>query len=258
MARADVTLQLQTIIGAGDDRAALRFNGAGTLHGEEVKLEGTSLGLAKLQDVDDPYRLTLNARAGRTTVNFVGTIVPSNTENVSGTLRSQGPDLSKRYPVVPAALPWTPPYNLTGELTHTRYVWDFRRIAGNAGESDLKGDVRIDVSKPRTMVTADLTSARFDSKDLGGFIGLPPGEPAQRAQTAEQQKEELGAGFRIGCCPTSRWSLRNCASTTPMSSFAVQASHGAQYPWTTSPLTWGSKMACCASIRWISVSRRVT
>jgi len=123
-------------------------------------------------------------------MNFEGTIVPSDTENVRGTLRLQGPDLSKLYPIVPAPLPWTPPYNLAGELTHTKHLWDFRRMKGTVGESDLKGDVRIDLSGPRSMMTADLTSARFDSKDLGGFVGLPPGEPAQRTQTAEQQKEE--------------------------------------------------------------------
>ena len=189
-ARADVKLALQTVAAAGDNRATLRFNGQGTLRGEAIRLEGTSVGLAQLQDINDPYRLTLAANAGRTSVNFEGTIVPSDTENVRGTLRLQGPDLSKLYPIVPAPLPWTPPYTLAGELTHTKYLWDFRQMKGTVGESDLKGDVRIDVSKPRSMMTADLTSARFDSKDLGGFIGLPPGEPAERAQSAEQQKEE--------------------------------------------------------------------
>ena len=69
------------------------------------ELDGTSVGLAQLQDIDDPYRLTLNARAGRTSVKFDGTIVPADTENLRGTLRLQGPDLSKLYPIVPAPLP---------------------------------------------------------------------------------------------------------------------------------------------------------
>jgi uncharacterized protein involved in outer membrane biogenesis len=189
ISRADVTLQLQTVDAAAEGRSALRVNGAGTLQGEAVKLEATSLGLAQLQDIDDPYRLTLKASVGRTTVNFNGTIVPAHTENVSGALHLEGPDLSKLYPVVPAPLPSTPPYNLSGELTHTNHVWNFRGIHGRVGESDLKGDFRIDVSKPRSMMTADLTSARFDSKDLGGFIGLPPGEPWQRLQTSAQQTE---------------------------------------------------------------------
>ena len=153
-------------------------------------MEGSSLGLAQLQNIDDPYRLSLRAKAGRTSADFDGTVVPSDTENVRGVLHLQGPDLSKLYPIVPAALPWTPPYNLRGELTHTKRAWVFRGMRGTVGESDLRGDVKIDLSKPRSMMTAELSSTRFDSKDLGGFIGLPPGEPSQRAQTPEQRSAE--------------------------------------------------------------------
>jgi len=185
--RADIKLSLQSTAAQGADRATLAFDGKGTLRGEPFSVEGKSLGLAQLQDIDDPYQLALNVRAGPTKVTFEGTVVPSDTENVRGTLRLQGPDLSKLYPLVPAPLPWTPAYTLSGELAHTKDVWDFRKFGGKVGDSDLKGDVRIDVSKPRTMMTAELTSARFDYKDLGGFVGLPPGE---RPSAAEQKKEE--------------------------------------------------------------------
>jgi uncharacterized protein involved in outer membrane biogenesis len=189
-ARANLTLELQTTATAGDDRAPLTIKGKGILRGEAIQLDGKSVGLAQLQDFDDPYRLTLNVRFGRTTLDFDGTVVPSDTENIRGALRLEGPDLSKLYPIVPAPVPWTPPYKLSGELTHTKQVWNFRGMTGTVGQSDLKGDVRIDVSRPRSMTTANLTSARFDSRDLGGLIGLPPGQPGQRAQTPEQQKEE--------------------------------------------------------------------
>jgi len=63
-----------------------------------------------------------------------------------------------------------------------------RRIKGIVGESDLSGAFQVDVSTRRAKTTADLASARFNYKDLGGFIGLPPGELA-RPQTAAQQKE---------------------------------------------------------------------
>jgi len=185
--RADIKLALQSVAAGGTARSTLAFDGNGTLRGEPFRIEGKSQGLAELQDIDDPYRLALNVRAGPSRVNFDGTVVPSDTENVRGTLRLQGPDLSKLYPLVPAPLPWTPAYSLAGELTHTKNIWDFRKFGGKVGDSDLKGDVRIDVSKPRTMMTAELTSARFDYKDLGGFVGLPPGE---RPGTADQQKEE--------------------------------------------------------------------
>jgi uncharacterized protein involved in outer membrane biogenesis len=99
----------------------------------------------------------------------------------------RGPDLSLLYPIVPAPIPWTPPYSLKGELAHTKGIWMFRRFKGVVGDSDLSGDVQIDVSTPRAKTTADLVSVRFNYKDLGGFIGLPPGEPL--SQTAAQQQE---------------------------------------------------------------------
>jgi uncharacterized protein involved in outer membrane biogenesis len=230
-ARADVTVELQTIPAAGDDPAPLIFNGKGVLHGEAVQLEGKSLGLAQLQDFDDPYRLTLNARFGRTAVDFDGTVVPSDTENIRGALRLQGPDLSKLYPVVPAPLPWTPPYKLSGELTHTKQAWDFRGMTGTVGQSDLKGDVRIDVSRPRSMTTANLTSARFDSKDLGGFIGLPPGEPGQRAQTPEQQKEERRRALSYRVLPDKPLELEKLRAHDAEVTF-----RGTSVKWSTIPM----------------------
>src|SRR5262249_52257459 len=107
-ARAELTIELQTVAPVdGDDRAPLVFRGGGILRGEAITLEGQSVGLAKLQDIDDPYRLSLTARFGGTALDFEGTVVPSDTENIRGTLRLQGPDLSKLYPIVPAPVPWT-------------------------------------------------------------------------------------------------------------------------------------------------------
>jgi uncharacterized protein involved in outer membrane biogenesis len=201
--RADLKLQLQSLISTGDDHQTLRFYGRGTWHGEAVQVEGKSPGPAQRQDIDAPYRMILNVRAGGTSLNFDGTVVPAETENLRGALRVQGPDLSKLYPLVPAPLPWTPPYNLAGELVHTkgRGSWEFLGMKGTVGESDLKGNVRIDVSKPRSMLTADLTSGRFDSRDLGGFLGLPPGDAAQHAQTAEQQAEATRRTFSYRVLP---------------------------------------------------------
>ena len=186
--RADVSVSLQTQAAEGEP-SSLRISGRGKLRGEAFELEAKSRGLVALRRVGDPYQLVLNARSGRTEVNFEGTIVPGDLENVRGALHLQGPDLSQLYPIVPAPLPWTPPYNLKGDLTHTKGLWVFRQIKGIVGESDLSGDFQVDVSARRAKTTADLASARFNYKDLGGFIGLPPGEPLARSQTLAQQKE---------------------------------------------------------------------
>ncbi len=100
-----------------------------------------------------------------------------------------GTDLSELYPIVPAPLPWTPPYQLAGELAHGKGLWTFRRFKEpSAWETDLSGDFKVDVSSRRARTTADLKSTKFDYYDLGGFIGLPPGDAA-RAKTPAQQAE---------------------------------------------------------------------
>ncbi len=190
--RADLRVSLQTQATEGEP-SSLRFSGRGKLRGEAVELEGRSQGLVALRRVGDPYLLVVDARSGRTAVKFDGTIVPGDPENVRGTLQVRGPDLSLLYPIVPAPLPWTPAYSLTGELAHAKGAWTFRRFKGVVGDSDLSGDVEINVSTPRAKTTADLASARFNYKDLGGFVGLPPGEPLSHLQTAEQQEAQRRA-----------------------------------------------------------------
>jgi uncharacterized protein involved in outer membrane biogenesis len=181
-----VSLDTQAI---ESERSSLRLSGRGNLRGEPFEIEARSQGLVALRRQGDPYQLTLQARSGRTVVNFDGTIVPGDPENVRGTLQLRGPDLSLLHPIVPAPIPWTPPYSLKGELAHSKGLWTFQRFKGVVGDSDLSGDVQVDVSTARAKTTADLVSARFNYKDLGGFVGLPPAKARSRPQTSAQQQE---------------------------------------------------------------------
>jgi uncharacterized protein involved in outer membrane biogenesis len=158
------------------------------LRGEPFHIDGQGLGLSGLRKVDDPYQLDLHARAGATDVRFTGSVVPSEVERLKGELRLQGGDLSQLYPFVPLPIPWTPPYKLSGQLAHGRDHWWYRQLKGTVGDSDVAGDAEFDLSATRPSVTADLSSRRFDYKDLGGIIGLPPGESTSGVKTTEQQR----------------------------------------------------------------------
>jgi uncharacterized protein involved in outer membrane biogenesis len=171
--KANIEGTLQTA--SADSKQVLRFESRGTLRGEAFQLQGQSEGLGELRNFDAPYRLSLNGRAGATEGAFDGTVVPSELQNLHGALHLKGPDLSKLYPIIPVALPWTPPYDLAGDLSHDREQWIFRGIHGTVGSSDLAGDLTVDVSSPRALTTANFTSKQFDYKDLGGFVGLQPG-----------------------------------------------------------------------------------
>jgi uncharacterized protein involved in outer membrane biogenesis len=197
--RADITADVATMPATQGAPSALRFDGRGTLRGEAFTIGGQGRGLAELRNVDDPYQIAFDLRAGATRIGFDGTVVPASPQNLQGALHLRGADLSQLYPIVPSPVPWTPPYDLSGELTHANDQWRFQGIHGKVGNSDLAGDFRVEVGRERPRTVADLTSRKFDYKDLGGFIGLPPGEPAKKAKTAEQRKEtaKRAATYRV-------------------------------------------------------------
>ena len=115
--RGDITIALQSTPGAANAPSRLNFDGRGTLRGDPFTLDGHGGGFSALRQVDDPYPLAFNLKAGPTHIAFDGTIVPSAPENLRGALHLAGPDLSQLYPIVPSPLPWTPPYDLAGDLT---------------------------------------------------------------------------------------------------------------------------------------------
>jgi uncharacterized protein involved in outer membrane biogenesis len=205
--RANIGATLQTNPATADIPQTLQFSGRGTLREEPFEIDGKSEGLAELRDIDSPYHLALKARAGRTLLDFDGTVVPAQLQNVKGTLHLKGPDLSKLYPIVPSPLPWTPPYDLTGDLTHASEQWIFRGIKGSVGDSDLAGDFTVDLSSPRALTIANLASRKFNYKDLGGFVGLPPGDPARAVKTAEQKQEAQKRAARSRVLPDKPFDL---------------------------------------------------
>ncbi len=186
--RADINVKLQSAPATAGSAASLGFTGEGTLRGEPFHIDGQGMGVSALRKVDEPYQLALHARAGATDVRFAGTVVPSEVENIKGELQLQGKDLSQLYPIVPLPIPWTPPYKLTGQLAHSGAHWSYRQLKGKVGDSDLAGDASVDLSQARPSVSADFSSRRFDYKDLGGLVGLPPGEPTSGVKTPEQQR----------------------------------------------------------------------
>jgi len=186
--RADITVKLQSPPAVADTAPSLHFAGDGSLRSEPFHIDGQGQALSAVRNIGDPYQLVLHARGGATDVHFAGTVVPAQIENLQGTLQLQGKDLSQLYPFVPLPIPWTPPYKLSGQLVHHGARWSYRAFKGTVGDSDLGGEVDVDLSQARPLVTADLSSRRFNYKDLGGIVGVPPGDSASGVKTAEQQR----------------------------------------------------------------------
>ena len=229
--RADISVKLQSTPAAADTPPSLRFSGDGTLRGEAFHLDGQGLGLSALRKVDDPYQLILHARAGATDVRFTGSVVPSDVERLKGELQLQGKDLSQLYPIVPLPIPWTPPYKLSGKLGHSKEHWSYREFKGTVGDSDLSGELQLDLSRARPSVTADLSSRRFNYKDLGGFVGVPPGEARSGTKSAEQQRVTVRRAASERVLPDKPFELERLRTVDADVKF-----RGTSVTWTDAPI----------------------
>lgn len=186
--RSDVSAHVMTLPAQGETGGALAFAGTGTFRGEKFRIAGKGEDLGALRRVAAPYPLTFNARAADTEIWFDGVVVPNDPENVRGFLKVAGQDMSQLYPLLPAAIPWTPPFRLSGNLAHANGRWTFLEVTGKVGQSDLAGSLSVDGAAPRHKVVADLQSRSLDYRDLGGFLGIPPGKEGARANSASQTR----------------------------------------------------------------------
>jgi uncharacterized protein involved in outer membrane biogenesis len=195
--RADVRMAITTAPYDGKD--GLAFSGGGTFRGETLRLAGIGDGLGALRNVDAPFHVALEVKGGATQLWFDGTVVPDAPDNVRGRMKIVGTDMSRLYPLLPAPVPWTPPYALRGQVAHVGDQWRVTDLRGKVGQSDLAGTMTVFNTEPRRKLVADLTSTRLDYRDLGGFVGLPPGKPDRRVTAASQKaaSHKLAAEDRV-------------------------------------------------------------
>lgn len=183
-----------------DAAAPVAVEGRGRWRGAPFALEGQAASPLALADSGTPYRIDLDARAGATRASASGTLTnPFRFQTFDLRLRLSGQDLDDLYPLLGLALPPSPPYRFDGRLRRNGDLWRYDGFSGTVGDSDLGGDVQVDVSGKRPMFSAQLLSRRLDFDDLAGFLGAPPqtgsGETANARQ--EKQSAELAARGRL-------------------------------------------------------------
>ena len=137
-----------------------------------------------------PYPFDARVDAGSTHVTAKGDITkPFDLGRFETQVSVSGTDLNRLYALTGLTLPNTPPYKISGHLTRKGERFDFNKLTGRVGDSDVSGDLFVLMGKERPYLEADLQSKRLDFDDLGSLVGAAPatgrGETASAGQKVE-------------------------------------------------------------------------
>jgi uncharacterized protein involved in outer membrane biogenesis len=160
---------------------AFQLTGNGTLNGNDFLAD---IHGGPLINVDEsvPYAFAANITAGDTKAVMTGSIThPFNLDQFGATVNFSGKSLSDLYYITGLPMPRTPPYHITADLSRNAALYRLRNLTGVLGNSDLQGDLTVDVSGTKPFLRGGLTSRSLDFDDLGALFGGGKYNPAQAA-----------------------------------------------------------------------------
>jgi AsmA family protein len=182
-----IDAQVETVNGK-NGTGRIRVLGKGTYKGArfDLKFEGDSV--LNLRDTTQPYKVTIDATAGRTHATAQGTVVdPLKLAGLNLQTTLEGDNVADLFPIAGIAAPDTPPYKLHGTLLRKEKVFTYRNFQGTVGDSDLAGTLDFDTGRERLLISGDLVSKQLKLKDLGLVVGAPAGTSSQLGTNAEQR-----------------------------------------------------------------------
>jgi uncharacterized protein involved in outer membrane biogenesis len=157
----------------GGPDTMVEVKGKGKFRSMDAKLYANGGALLTLRRADRLYPIKAILTLGKTRASISGTLLdPLHLKKEKVNFVLEGSDLAQLYPIIGVPFPPTPPYRLSGHLNHTGSIWTFEHFEGKVGNSDLTGDLSVDLNKSPQLITADLKSRSLEIKDLSGFIGV--------------------------------------------------------------------------------------
>ena len=191
-----------------DAAPPVRVQGKGRWRGAAFTLSGGTESPLELSNSDPPFRIHLDARAGATHAIARGSLTnPFQLQVFDLQFQLSGQDLDDLYPLIGIAIPSSPPYQLDGRLKRDHERWRYEKFSGRVGDSDLAGDVEIDVAGERPRLTANLLSKRLDFDDLAGFIGAPPKTGGDESANAAQKAQAAQLAAKSTVLPDTPYNL---------------------------------------------------
>jgi uncharacterized protein involved in outer membrane biogenesis len=163
----------------------LRVQGDGTLNGQSFKLTFQGSALFNLQ-LDRPYHFSARVVAGALGASADGQVdKPFDFAHFGAALDIRGQNLAGLYYLTGLALPFTPPFEVSGQLRGDDEHFWLSNVRATVGSSDLSGDIGVDATRARARLTARLISHSLDLADLAPSVGAGEPSGAQNSTQAD-------------------------------------------------------------------------
>src|SRR5690606_31821039 len=115
----------------------------------------------------------------------------------------EGKNFADLYPIIPAALPATPPFQLEGALSRKGEAIGLKDFTGKIGDSDVDGWLAYDASSEPPLLSGRFHSNTLDFEDLAPLIGLKP--EGEEAAGSDQAAGDGGGVLPDGPIPVERF-----------------------------------------------------
>jgi uncharacterized protein involved in outer membrane biogenesis len=159
---------------ANDDPHAFRVQGKGTLNKQKFVAQIAGGPLINL-DPDHPYPFDMQIEAGDIRVGADGSVrKPFDLGRLQINVHASGGDLADLYYLTQLALPNTPPFKLAASIERNVSQIHVTKIEGTVGQSDLQGELHVDVSRKRPTISGELVSKQLRLADLAASLGGKP------------------------------------------------------------------------------------
>jgi uncharacterized protein involved in outer membrane biogenesis len=181
----DLQVQVSTEGGSPPTLPRLRVASQGRVRGEPVHLEGR---VGAWGSGQQPSPVQAQLRLGETRVRMNGTLTQGpQLAGLTAQVVVQGPDPARLSAFLPLFIPSLPAYRLEGRLLRNGSTWILKELKGSIGDSDLAGELSLDLASKRLVLHGDLRSQIFVVDELTGYA------PEKKPGRVEPEKVQVPA-----------------------------------------------------------------
>jgi uncharacterized protein involved in outer membrane biogenesis len=197
--------RLETAEGAANRADGVVLSIAATMDEQALTAEFAGGPFADLVEGEAPYPVDFTLAFNGVEIAARGTLAePAAFEGIDVRLALSGRNFAELYPVIPAALPATPPFEIEGDFQRRGEAVSLSNFTGRMGDSDVAGSLTYDTAGERPVLSGSIVSQKLDFDDLAPLIGAAP-NPEETASEQQVARAEDGGLFPDEPIPVERF-----------------------------------------------------